>query len=194
MDTPGWILLIPLLVAIAGLLWWSLRGTGSSDNGMIAVGKSLPAFTCQHEDGTTVSTDTLRGQRVVMLFVRGSWCPFCSEQVQSLTDHYRHISDVGGKLIIITRRPLSTTQRVADQFNVPFEFWLDKNLAAAQQLQLVDEQTIPDRFHDDFGRRTIRPTVLVIDRDGVIRYSHRASKPSDRPDPARFMSVFDGLD
>ena len=37
------------------------------------------------------------------------------------------------------------------------------------------------------------PTVIVTDRDNVIRYSYRSSKPSDRPPPSRFMPVFESL-
>ena len=113
-----------LLIVVAALLvlavvgWIMLLGSRSHTNPHITVGRRLPSFVCKREDGSTVSSDELVGSRSVLVFVRGSWCPFCSEQVQSLTDHYRHISDVGGKLIIITRRPLSTTQRVADQIHV----------------------------------------------------------------------------
>lgn len=185
---------IALLVAIVvAAVWWWSQSKRSAINPAIVIGSQLPAFDCELEDGTTVSSESLRGKRAVILFVRGSWCPFCSEQVQALTDHYRQISETGGQLVIITRRPLETTKRVAEQFNVAFDFWLDKSLVAASALGLVDDQDIPERFHDDFGRRTILPTVLVVDAQGTIRFSYRSPKPSDRPDPATFMSVFNAL-
>ena len=127
------------------------------------------------------------------MFVRGSWCPFCSTQVQALTYHYRKITQDGGKLIIVTRTPLDTTRRVADQFKVEFEFWLDENLEAATGLELVDDEDIPERFQGEFGRRTILPTVIVTDSDNIIRYSYRSSKPSDSPEPQRFLSGFEAV-
>ncbi|MEO0575356.1 MAG: redoxin domain-containing protein [Pseudomonadota bacterium] len=181
-----------VLTALIAAWWWKQRGN-SAVNPAIATGALLPDFDCELEDGSVIHSQSLRGKRAVILFVRGSWCPFCSEQVQSLTDHYRQISESGGKLVIITRRPLETTKRVAEQFDVAFDFWLDKSLAAATKLDLVDQQDIPERFQEDFGRRTILPTVLVVDEQGVIRYSYRSPKPSDRPDPVSFMSVFNAL-
>ncbi|MEN7342440.1 MAG: peroxiredoxin-like family protein [Pseudomonadota bacterium] len=169
-----------------------MRGAGDASPKLV-VGRQLPVFECQTENGETVSSSSLAGHNAVLVFVRGSWCPFCSEQVKTVTQHYRRITESGGKLIIVTRKPLEITQRVAEQFDVQFEFWLDKDLAAATELDLVDEEAIPDRFHNDYGRRTIRPTVVVVDRNNLIRYSYRSVKPSDRPDPQNFMAVFDGL-
>ncbi|MFK8054066.1 MAG: redoxin domain-containing protein [Woeseiaceae bacterium] len=159
----------------------------------LKVGQPLPEFQCKTESGDTVTSGELAGNNSVLLFVRGSWCPFCSEQVKAVTDHYRKITEAGGRLIIVTRKPLAITQRVAEQFGVDFEFWLDENLDAATQLELVDDEHIPDRFHDDYGRRTIRPTVLVTDKSNIIQYGYRSAKASDRPDPQLFMTVFEKL-
>lgn len=182
---------VAIAILVVVLSQKTRRKTGVSD--ALKVGQTLPAFTCKTEDDAVIGSDALAGSNSVLLFVRGSWCPFCSEQVKAVTDHYRKISETGGRLIIVTRKPLAITQRVAEQFGVSFEFWLDENLEAATALDLVDDQHIPDRFHSDFGRRTIRPTVLVTDSENIIRYSYRSTKASDRPDPAKFMSVFDGL-
>lgn len=181
-------------VLVLGVLGWlMLLGSRSHTNPLIAVGRRLPQFVCKREDGTEVSSDELAGSRSVLVFVRGSWCPFCSTQVQSLTYHYRKITQDGGRLIIVQREPLDTTRRVAQQFNVDFEFWLDEDLEAASQLELIDDEDIPERFQGEFGRRTMLPTVIVTDSDNIIRYSYRSSKPSDRPEPARFMSVFEAI-
>ncbi len=183
-----------IVFAIALVVWaLAARRRNNPANPAIVIGNALPYFTCRLEDGSEISSDDLLGDRSVLLFVRGSWCPFCSEQVKALTDHYRKITEDGGRLVIITRRPLDTTQRVAEQFNVSFEFWLDEDLAAASSLGLVDAENIPDSLQREFGKRTMRPTVLVTDRDNNIRYSYRSANVSDRPDPARFMSVFDEI-
>lgn len=189
----------PLLIAIALLLavafvgWLLMLGSRSHSNPKISVGKKLPSFTCKREDGSAVASSELTGSRSVLVFVRGSWCPFCSAQVQALTEQYKRIAEEGGRLIIITRLPLDTTRRVADQFGVNFEFWLDEDLSAATTLELVDGEDIPERFQDEFGRSTMLPTVIVTDKDNVIRFSYRSNKPSDRPDPSTFMKVFDAI-
>ena len=181
--------LFPVLAGIA-LLAWILTRKPQSTSTALAVGQMLPEFAAETEAGEPIDSTALRGARSVIVFVRGSWCPFCNEQVESLTEHYRQINAGGGRLVIVAPKPLETTRRVADVFGVEFEFWLDPELEAAKHLGLADPEAIPDRFQSSHGRYTIRPTVLVTDSRGVIRYRYISANPKDRPDPQRFMQTF----
>jgi len=116
-----------------------------------------------------------------MLFVRGNWCPFCSSQVENLTVHYKEIIDLGARLILVTPRPLETTRRVAEFFEVEFEFWLDGDLAVAKQLGLLHESGVPDEQRKVYGKDTVWPTALVIDPAGIIRYTALSKFIADRP-------------
>ncbi|MEO0365647.1 MAG: redoxin domain-containing protein [Pseudomonadota bacterium] len=189
----GWTLVATVaLIGIAGWLWLRSKDD-SSKASELSVGQSLPVFEALSEDGKTMSSKTLAGQRAVILFVRGSWCPFCTEQVESLTEHYRRISESGGRLIIVTPKPLDTTRRVAELFNVSFEFWLDADLNAAETLGLADPEDIPGRFQETFGKKTMRPAVAVLDEQSVIRFLHVAKNPKDRPNPNQFIDVYEQL-
>ena len=118
-----------------------------------------------------------------MLFVRGNWCPFCSSQVENLTSYYKNIVDLGGQLIFVTPKPLETTRRVAEFFEVEFDFWLDESLAIARQLGLLHEVAVPVDHRKEYGADTVWPTALVIDRSGIIRFTELSDHISDRPDP-----------
>lgn len=176
---------------VAVLLWIGIgRLFRKADTGIIRVGEPLPTFAAVTEAGEPVSSDSLAGQRAVLLFVRGSWCPFCNQQVEALTEHYRSIAENGGRLIIVTPKPLDTTRRVADVFGVDFDFWLDEDHKAARVLGLYDPEPIPESLQKDYGQNTLRPAVAVIDSQGVVKYAYRSVDPTDRPDPARFMTIF----
>jgi peroxiredoxin len=184
---------IGIAAAAVGVAYaWRQR---SSDNAgpRIRKGKPLPEFDAVDDDGKPVNSRSLLGRKAVLLFVRGSWCPFCSEQVKELTAHYKAISDLGGELIIVTRRPLDTTRRVADMFDVKFTFWLDENLAAAESLQLVDASGVPDEVAENYGKRTIRPTAIVVDADGIVRYAYRSPSVASRPNPRELVRVLEKL-
>ena len=162
-------------------------------NAIIGVSNRLPDFDCLTENGQRVNSQSLRGQNVVLMFVRGSWCPFCNEQIKSMSSHYREITQMGARMIIITRKPLSTTRRVADMFGMDFEYWLDEDLKAAELLGLVDNDGTPEKVRSEFGKRTIRPTVLVTDKERVIRYSFRSPNVSTRPDPKKIVAALKKL-
>jgi len=119
--------------------------------------------------------------------VRGNWCPFCSRQVKNLTGYYKDIVDLGAKLILVTPKPLETTQRVAEFFDVEFEFWLDESLAATRELGLLLESAVPKDYYPEYGNDTIWPTSLVIDAEGVIRYVELSKHIIDRPNPKTLL-------
>ncbi len=147
-------------------------------------GSPLPDFLAADEQGNPVRSTELHGAPTVILFVRGNWCPFCSRQVSNLTQHYRDIIDLGGRLILITPKPLETTRRVAEFFNVEFDFWLDDELSVTRQLGLLQNGGVPRDYEKEYGRDTIWPTALVIDAAGIIRFTELSKHISDRPDPA----------
>ena len=165
------ILLISVLVVALAL--WTLRDKfrGKPVPDKLRPGNSLPDFSAVDEEGGALQSSSLRGSPAVLLFVRGSWCPFCSKQVADLTKFYKEITDSGARLILITPRPLETTRRVADLFEVEFEFWLDEALAVGKCLGLVHETGVPGKYRDAYGDDTLWPTTLVVDADGIIRHT-----------------------
>ena len=133
----------------------------------------------------------LHGAPAVILFVRGSWCPFCSSQVENLTKYYKDIVDYGARLILVTPKPLETTRRVAQFFEVEFDFWLDESLAVAPQLGLLDVHGVPEDHQKEYGSDTVWPTALVVDRAGIIAYVRLSKTMADRPDPQELLAAIE---
>jgi len=179
------LLVAVLLVAAAYLVLRRRAARAVPDS--LRRGQRLPEFSALDEDGNEVRSSQLRGTTVVMIFVRGSWCPFCSRQVKNLTGYYKDIVDLGAKLIFVTPKPLETTRRVARFFEVEFDFWLDESLAATRQLGLLLDAGVPQEYAQEYGADTVWPTSLVIDSDGVIRYVALSRHIIDRPNPRTLL-------
>ena len=191
--------IIVWIVAAAGILavgiWWKLRDTsrGRPTPEALRTGRPLPDFSAVDEKGDPVSSSQLIGSPAVLLFVRGSWCPFCSRQVENLTRNYKEIAQSGARLILLTPQPLETTRRVADFFEVEFEFWLDESMHVAKQLGLLLPAGVPDDYRKEYGEDTIWPASLVTDAEGIIRYSGISKFIVDRPNPEKLLSVVKNL-
>jgi peroxiredoxin len=175
-----------LLLAGAGYLYYRLRGSRPVPE-RLRRGKPLPDFSALDESGKPLASRDLRGTPVVMIFVRGNWCPFCSRQVKNLTGYYKDIVDLGARLIFVTPKPQETTKRVAEFFNVELEFWLDESLAATRKLGLLLESAVPKDYYGEYGRDTTWPASLVIDASGVIRYVELSKHIIDRPNPKTLL-------
>lgn len=182
-----WIWLIAgALVAAAAYLFYRSRSGRPVPEGLQR-GRPLPEFSALDEQGNLLRSGDLRGAPAVMIFVRGNWCPFCDRQVRNLTNYYKQIVDLGAKLILVTPKPLETTQRVAEFFEVKFDFWLDESLAATRQLGLLLEAAVPADFRKEYGEDTVWPTSLVVDAAGVIRYVEMSKHIIDRPNPKTLL-------
>lgn len=159
----------------------------------LRVGRPLPAFEAVTVSGESLRSENLRGAPAVLLFVRGNWCPFCSRQIERLTPHYRRIEELGARLLIVAPKPLETTARVAEFYDIEFELWLDSDLRAARQLGLLLSDGVPSKFRKVFGADTLWPASLVIDAGGVIRYAHISKELGDRPSPERFVRALEAM-
>ncbi len=179
--------LIAVILVVAAVVAWRYRQPGRPVPAVLRPGQSLPDFSASDEDGSPVRSTQLHGTATVMLFVRGNWCPFCTSQVADLTVHYKNIIDLGARLILVTPKPLETTRRVAEFFEVEFDFWLDDDLAVAKQLGLLHESAVPEDHRKEYGDNSVWPTALVIDTNGIIRFTELSKFIADRPNPKTLL-------
>jgi peroxiredoxin len=180
-----WSIAGAVIATAAYLLYRSRSGRPVPD--VIQRGRPLPEFSAVDEQGNLLRSTDLRGAPAVLIFVRGNWCPFCNRQVRNLTDYYRQITGLGAKLIFVTPKPLETTRRVAEFFEVEFDFWLDDSLTATRQLGLLFDGAVPADYRKEYGEDTMWPTSLVIDAAGTIRYVELSKHIIDRPNPKTLL-------
>jgi peroxiredoxin len=180
------IIIVAVLIA-AAFGYKRFRSAGRPVPAVLRRGQALPDFHAADENGDPVRSTELHGTAAVLLFVRGNWCPFCSSQVENLTVYYKDIIDLGARLILITPKPLETTRRVAEFFEVEFEFWLDDDLSVTKQLGLLQESGVPKAHRKEYGDDTIWPTAMVIDPNGIICYTELSKFIADRPNPKTLL-------
>jgi len=183
-----WIAAVVVVVAGAGIfILRKITASRPSTPPLLQPGQPFPEFAATDEEGRPVHSADLRGSPAVILFVRMNWCPFCSKQVEDLTSYYKDIVQLGAKLIFITPRPLETTRRVADIFDVKFDFWLDESLAITRQLGLLMVAGVPGEHQKEYGEDTVWPTAVVVDSGGTIRYTSLSRFIFDRPNPQQLL-------
>ncbi len=182
----AWI--VTVLIIVAGLWLFRQSKTGRRMPAALRRGQPLPDFQAADEKGQPVESRSLLGAPAVILFVRGNWCPFCTAQVADLTSHYKEIVDLGSRLIFVTPKPLETTRRVAEFYEVEFDFWLDEELKITKQLDLLHHDGVPGDYHVEYGSETVWPAALVVDAEGMIRFSEVSKTVADRPDSKKLLT------
>lgn len=71
-----------------------------AEGGAIATGDTLPTFTAEMHDGTTVTTADLAGHRSVTVFFN-TGCPDCRRELPEIEDAYRRCTATGSDVQFI---------------------------------------------------------------------------------------------
>ena len=150
----------------------------------IKVGDQLESFTLDDASGAPVSLDQIvEAGPAVIVFYRGGWCPYCNLALRTYQDALLpQLDTFDGRLVAISPQSpdesLSTVEKAALEFTVlsdpgsrlaqrigiAFQ-QADEVLAAQRQLGLDLAQV-----NAEGSTRLPRPTVLIVDRDHVVRF------------------------
>jgi len=184
--------LICALVAFAGFQlynrWYSDLGRDPSE--LLMEGQQLPEFTVYNTDGSAFSSAELLGNPALILFYRGNWCPLCMAQIREIAAQYKEMSDKGIRTVLISPQPEAHSRKLSDKFDVPFLFLVDKNNAAAEQLNIAMKNGLPLGMEVlGYDEDTVLPTALFVDAKGRILYSDQTSNYRVRPEPEEYLRV-----
>lgn len=165
--------------------WYSIMP--SQQNQALAKGYPLPAFDVHDANGKPVSSQQWIGQPLLLLFIRGNWCPLCVAQVRELAADYQKLSSKGVRIVIVSAQPEQETRELAQKFSVPFEFYSDLGGKGAARIGIRHEQGAPLGMVQ-YSPDTVIPTVVICDAKGIVQYLDVADNYRDRPEPSRIFS------
>jgi peroxiredoxin len=142
--------LVAVLVAAA---WPAVASDGSPP---------APAFTLTSRSGKTVSLADLKGQ-VVMINFWASWCGPCRQEFPALDEMYRKYKPMGFEMVgINVESEKSDAERFLGATPVSFPILFDPD----------------NKVSGNYGVSAM-PTTFLVDRQGRLRWQHRAYKPGD---------------
>lgn len=163
-------------------------------NTQLATGSKLPTVSFVDSEGTAVSSTDFSGQKVLYLFYRGNWCPFCMAQIREVAAQYQELEQRGVRVVLISPQPPDHTRQLADRFQVPMTFLVDTGNRAARQLGIAHEHGVPAGIEVlGYDAETVLPTVLLVGEDGRLLYSSQTNNYRIRPEPAEFLRALDTL-
>lgn len=145
---------------------------------------SLPVAVSRDESDVYKLRDALKEGPVVVTFFRGSWCPYCRNELSSIQDNFDQINKLGATVVAISPERSEPSKDLAEKLELGFTVAHDQNNELARALGLtfeLDAATI--KRYKQYGidlpesNGTERwelpvPATYVLDQDGIIRYLH----------------------
>ncbi|MDB5325928.1 MAG: Thiol peroxidase, Bcp-type [Phycisphaerales bacterium] len=136
-----------------------------------AAGHKAPEFNLEASDGTTVSTDSLKGKKYVLYFYPKADTPGCTKETCGFRDALAGYKDLGVPVFGISPDPVKDVTKFAKKFDVNFPLLADTDHAIAEAYGVWGEKVFAGNKYMGVSR-----TTFVID-DGKIAKVFEKVKP-----------------
>lgn len=186
MRSPALLLLAALTFANASLAHAAEPAPAAKSIRQIQVGDPLPTATLRTVDDQAVGLRELVTEKpAVLIFYRGGWCPYCVKHLGGLAEIAPQLVEEGFQILAISPdRPAKLRAKPA-MANLSYTLLSDSSTDVIRALGIAFR--VPDdlvaKYKTDYGidleadsgqthHVLPHPAVLVVDRQGVVRFAH----------------------
>ncbi|MEX0887324.1 MAG: peroxiredoxin-like family protein [Phycisphaeraceae bacterium] len=151
----------------------------------IGVGRTAPTAMLRDAADEPVDLTELYAEGPTLLvFYRGGWCPYCSQQLRSLAEAEDELDAMGVRIVALSPdRPARLAETPAD-LDMGYVLLSDSPMTLTRAFGLAFRMTDADvaryaeqgldlREHSGESHQLLPvPAVYLVDRDGTIRFAH----------------------
>lgn len=151
----------------------------------LKIGDKAPLFEAISYSNNEVKLKNLIDSgKVVLVFYRGAWCPYCNKHMSNLQDSLNLIIEKGASLITISPEVESSVEESISKSNATFEIISDKNYQIMNQYGVsfkVKEATLTkyklfginlEEANGNDDNILPVPATFIINQNGTIEYIH----------------------
>jgi len=134
------------------------------------IGENAPDFTLKDGNGNDWKLSDQKGKTVVLLFYPGDNTPVCTKQLCSVRDNWADYQATGAEVVGISTDSAASHKGFAEKHNLPLTLLADGTGEVIEKYQV--KSWLPGRS---------ARSVVVIDKNGVVRYHKTESLSLFRP-------------
>jgi thioredoxin-dependent peroxiredoxin len=128
----------------------------------VGVGDRAPDFTLPGTGGSTYSLTDFAGKPIVLVFYPGDDTPVCTKQLNAYNDGLEQFRELDAHVVGISAQSVTSHDAFSGKHGFDFPLLADTEKEVAAAYGTLGPLGFPRR------------SVFIVDRDGVIRYAHRA--------------------
>jgi peroxiredoxin len=139
------------------------------------VGRSAPPFTVADPvTHDSVSLSEFAGRNVLLVFLRGTWCPLCVEHLRVLKASYDRLQSANVAVVAVICQSQFSVRLYLQSNPLPFPLLCDGARTVAKAYQ-----THYWLSHEGFNLS--HPALFIIDDKGLVTFAHIGRSMSDLP-------------
>ncbi|WP_010257156.1 peroxiredoxin-like family protein [Myroides injenensis] len=125
-----------------------------------------------------------KGKKLIISFLRGSWCPFCNVEVNHLIKNYEKIKSRDAEVVLITPQGWKNNKIWSEVTEMPFPIYQDKDNSLAKALGIsfaLQDYVLPIyktlgidlKASNDSDENVLPvPATYIVDETFKIVYHH----------------------
>ena len=128
----------------------------------VGIGDRAPDFTLPGTGDREYSLGEFLGRPIVLVFYPGDDTPVCTKQLNAYNDDLDQFEALDAQVIGISAQSVESKETFSGKHGFEFPLLADTDKKVAASYGTLGPIGFPRR------------SIFIIDRDGVIRYAHRA--------------------
>lgn len=171
-----------ILFVVSLILAVQVAGAQEAPEGLFIASKA-PDFKAKDQNGKEVRLkDLLKQGKVVLVFYRGYWCPYCNKELSRLQDSLQLIKDKGATLIAISPEKPENITKTVEKTKAEYSILYDEGLKIMKAYEVefeVPENTITryrnsgidlEKNNGGNGKYLPVPAIYIIDKESTVTY------------------------
>ena len=156
-------------------------------------GNPAPEFALPDQDGNTTKLSDFKGKRdVLLIFVRGDWCPGCHMMLRTYQRENHRFKEKNILCMAIGPDPVGVNRAMVEKLGLDFKVLSDEGQKIAQTYgcRLDDDENLhPVGESHKYQEGIPLPASFLVDKKGIVRYTSRPDRVGEFLDPAKIFPV-----
>jgi len=164
------------------------------------IGSKAPDFKAKDQDGNDVRLkDLLKKGKVVLVFYRGYWCPYCNRELSRLQDSLIQIQEKGATVVAVSPEMPAQIKQTVEKTKAAYPVIYDEGLKIMKGYEVeyeLEETTLAryrssgldiEKNNGTNGKYLPVPAVYIIDKESTVTYRFFDTDYKKRPSVAEIL-------
>lgn len=150
-------------------------------------GKAAPLFSLPDQDGNMVNLSDYKGKRhVLLIFVRGDWCPTCHIMLRTYEKYKNKFSEKNILIIAIGPDPIGVNRQMVINLGLDYKLLSDEKLEASKKYVMKPFANNPVT---KYAEGIPLPAAFLVDSNGTIVYTSNPHNAGEILSPDKIFDV-----
>ncbi|MBL7938617.1 MAG: redoxin domain-containing protein [Flavobacteriales bacterium] len=159
----------------------------------VRIGGPAPDFELRDQAGDPVKLSDYKGKHpVLLIFVRGDWCPGCHMMLRTYERNRAKFMEKGIHVLGIGPDDISVNKDMVERIGVHYRMLSDDKQEVSSQYGVVYSNPLLE-LSVDYTEGIPLPASFLVDINGIVRYASRPDRVGEFLDPELIFNVLNDI-